>query len=86
MLNKENQTQDVSLYDYLGRAAGSKLGKEVFNHYTQTRRKRVNVREVSTATYNGKICLYPKEYLDSIFINTTESISSLQNLIIQASL
>lgn len=56
----------LSLYDYLGKAAGGTLGKEVaqaaYDAKIQTQQ-----REVSNPAYTGKILLYPKDFLDFYF-------------------
>lgn len=56
----------LSLYDYLKRAAGSELGKQV-----ATRAAELNVgfktRHVSNAKYTGEIMLYPESFLKWYF-------------------
>ena len=56
----------VSLYDYLGRAAGPKLGKDVF---VAAVAKKVNTttKQVSNPVYKGKIVMYPKSFLNEYF-------------------
>ena len=56
----------MSLFDYLGRAAGADLGKKV---YLAARAKGANFsqREVSTKAYTGMVMLYPKSFLDGYF-------------------
>lgn len=61
----ENQEM-LSLYDYLGKAAGSDLGKMVFK-LSQTKKIKVQVKEVSNPVYQGKIVMYPKWFLDEYF-------------------
>ena len=56
----------ISLFDYLGRAAGSELGKKV-NAYSQIREAQVSQRYVENPQYKGKIMLYTKEFLDEFF-------------------
>jgi hypothetical protein len=56
----------LSLYDYLGHAAGSDLGKEVAAAATQAG-IRLETREVSTPNYTGIVYLYPKNFLDFYF-------------------
>lgn len=56
----------LSLYDYLGKAAGSDLGKMVFR-ISQTRKVKVQVKEVSNPAYQGKVLMYPKWFLDEYF-------------------
>jgi hypothetical protein len=56
----------MSLYDYLGRAAGSNLGNRV---YKQAKEQGVSVqtRLISTKNYKGQVLLYPKEFLERYF-------------------
>jgi len=56
----------LSLYDYLGRAAGIKLGREV-NENAQRRSIPINTRQVSNPKYEGIVSLYPKWFLDEFF-------------------
>ena len=56
----------VSLYDYLGRAAGSELGKQVATAAAKAGVKS-EIREVSNIKYTGPIMLYPKSFLDLYF-------------------
>ena len=56
----------MSLYDYLGRAAGIKLGREV-NETAQRRSIPINTRQVSNPKYEGIVSLYPKWFLDEYF-------------------
>jgi len=56
----------LSLYDYLGKAAGEKLGKEVWEVAAQAGIK-TEMREVSNPKYEGKVVLYPKNFLDFYF-------------------
>jgi len=55
-----------SLYDYLGRAAGRKLGREV-NESAKRRCIPTNTRQVSNPKYEGVVSLYPKWFLDEYF-------------------
>lgn len=55
-----------SLYEYLGKAAGSSLGKEVYEAAV-TKGVQVTTHNVSTRTYSGKILRYPKQFLDEYF-------------------
>ncbi len=56
----------LSLYDYLGRAAGPELGKDVF---VAAAAKKVNTitKQVSNPVYKGKIVMYPKSFLNEYF-------------------
>ena len=56
----------VSLYDYLGRAAGPDLGKQVATAAAKAGVKH-EIREVSNIKYTGPIMLYPKSFLDLYF-------------------
>lgn len=56
----------MSLFDYLGRAAGADLGKKV---YLAARAKGASYsqREVSTKSYTGMVMLYPESFLNEYF-------------------
>lgn len=56
----------LSLYDYLGRAAGSALGNKV-NNYAQIRKQPFETRYISNSAYTGNVFLYTKEFLDEYF-------------------
>jgi hypothetical protein len=56
----------VSLYDYLGRAAGPELGKRVAAAAI-AKNIPLNSRYVETKTYTGDVLLYPKSFLDEFF-------------------
>ena len=67
MKNIKNKNMEmVSLYDYLGRAAGSELGKQVATAAAKAGVKH-EIREVSNPKYRGPIMLYPKSFLDLYF-------------------
>jgi len=59
-------TQMLSLYDYLGRAAGPKLGKQVAGAAEKSKQP-YKIKHVFTSTYKGEIMMYPKEFLDNYF-------------------
>jgi hypothetical protein len=63
---KEKIMNMVSLYDYLGRAAGPDLGQEVA---TAARKAGVKgeIREVSNPKYRGPVMLWPTAFLDLYF-------------------
>ena len=61
----------ISLYDYLGRAAGPDLGKQVATAAAKTGVKH-EIREVSNSKYTGPIMLYPKSFLDEYFGGGTD--------------
>ena len=56
----------ISLYDYLGHAAGPDLGKKVAIAASKAGIKS-EIREVSHVGYRGPIMLYPKTFLDNFF-------------------
>ena len=64
-----NKTEDmdmISLYDYLGHAAGPELGKKVAGAAARAGVK-FQMREVSHVGYKGPIMLYPRDFLDNFF-------------------
>ena len=56
----------MSLYDYLGHAAGMQLGEEVARVAIKEGIK-MSSREVSNSKYTGKVMLYPEEFLEKYF-------------------
>ena len=67
MKNIKNKNMEmVSLYDYLGRAAGPELGKQVATAAAKAGVKH-EIREVSNPKYRGPIMLYPRSFLDLYF-------------------
>jgi len=56
----------ISLYDYLGHAAGSELGQKVA---VAARKSGVKgeMREVSNPVYTGPVMLWPRAFLDLYF-------------------
>ena len=56
----------LSLYDYLGKAAGNELGKKVAAAASKARLK-LQTRAVSNPSYAGFVYLYPKDFLDGFF-------------------
>jgi hypothetical protein len=56
----------ISLYDYLGRAAGPELGKRVAAAAV-AKNIPFGSRQVETKSYTGEILLYPKSFLDEFF-------------------
>jgi hypothetical protein len=69
----ENKTEYLSLYDFLGKPAGPGLGKEVYEA-ARTQGIKAQSREVSNPKFEGKVLLYPKDFLDSYFNEPTEDI------------
>jgi hypothetical protein len=66
MMIENNNLKMMSLYDYLGKAAGSELGEKVYTEAIKQDVK-VHVKEVSTRTYRGKIMMYPELFLKGYF-------------------
>ena len=56
----------LSLFDFLGKAAGEKLGKEV-KQEADKQEILTQTREISNPKYTGIIYLYPKEFLEFYF-------------------
>ena len=56
----------LSLYDYLGRAAGSELGLAITNIASKENIP-VSSRVIENKAYKGEVNLYPKEFLDRVF-------------------
>ena len=64
MTEENNLPYMMSLYDYLGKAAGPELGKEVCEVAVKLK-ETIQEREVSNPKYTGKIKLYRREFLDT---------------------
>jgi len=64
---KEKITMEkISLYDYLGHAAGADLGQQVA--YAAAKAGVVTeTRQVSNPVYKGPVMLYPRSFLDLYF-------------------
>ena len=60
------ENQMLSLYDYLGKAAGRDLGNQVYKA-ASAQKVKVTEKQVSNPAYSGKILMYPKSFLDSYF-------------------
>tara|TARA_R110000803_G_scaffold146585_1_gene212326 strand:+ start:461 stop:673 length:213 start_codon:yes stop_codon:yes gene_type:complete len=56
----------MSLYDFLGHAAGGKLGKEVATEAAY-RRIKGGTREIDNPAYQGIVYLYPETFLKEYF-------------------
>lgn len=56
----------ISLYDYLGYAAGTQLGKEVASAATRAK-ETIGKRTISNTRYKGEVLLYRKEFLKEYF-------------------
>ena len=62
----EQPVKMLSLYDYLGKAAGSKLGKKV-SDYAVIRKQKYQVKNIENSAYQGEVMMYTKEFLDEYF-------------------
>jgi hypothetical protein len=62
----ENKTEYLSLYDFLGKAAGEKLGFEV-KQEADKQEILTQTREISNPKYTGIVYLYPKDFLEAYF-------------------
>jgi hypothetical protein len=63
---KEKVMEKLSLYDYLGHAAGADLGQQVA--YAAAKAGVVTeTRQVSNPVYKGPVMLYPRSFLDLYF-------------------
>lgn len=58
----------MSLYDYLGRAAGKDLGGNVAR-YAYSQGSKVEKRKVSNSSYTGEVNLYTESLLTAFFNN-----------------
>jgi len=56
----------LSLYEYLKRPAGSKLGEQVAA-YAKLRKARYGTKQVSNPVYKGYVMTYTKAFLDECF-------------------
>jgi hypothetical protein len=61
----------MSLYDYLGHAAGNQLGKQVAEVATSMGIK-IQTRYVCNPSYTGNVCLYPESFLSLYFKKSLE--------------
>ena len=66
LINKTEIMDMISLYDYLGHAAGSDLGKQVAIAASKAGIKS-EIREVNHIGYKGPIMLYPRTFLENFF-------------------
>jgi hypothetical protein len=56
----------MSLYEYLGKAAGTDLGKQVY--YAAIRNNvKWDKKKVSNPKYIGDVMIYPKSFLEGYF-------------------
>jgi hypothetical protein len=62
----------ISLYDYLGYAAGQELGGKVCKAAIALKEP-IGEREITNTRYKGKVHLYRREFLDEYFSLKKES-------------
>ena len=60
------KTEMLSLYDYLGKAAGKQLGEQVAA-YAKLRKAEYGTKEVNHFGYQGVVQTYTKAFLDECF-------------------
>ena len=60
------ENQMLSLYDYLGKAAGKDLGNQVYKT-ASAQKIQITEKQVSNPVYKGKVLMYPKSFLDNYF-------------------
>jgi 6-pyruvoyltetrahydropterin/6-carboxytetrahydropterin synthase len=65
-METQNSIEMLSLFDYIGHAAGPALGKAVAKAAAQANVP-ILMKEVDTKNYKGKIMMYPRTFLDSHF-------------------
>ena len=56
----------VSLYDYLGKPAGEKIGLEVATS-ARSQGIETQTRQISNPKFEGEVLLYPKDFLELYF-------------------
>ena len=71
----------VSLFDYLGHAAGSELGQAVYETAKRCKEK-MQIRQVATKTYTGKIVMYRKAFLEEYFKSKRDQVSWTTTIVI----
>lgn len=62
----------ISLYDFLGRAAGAELGKKVAEAAARAKQP-IGKREISNTRYKGVVHLYKKQFLQEYFETIKQS-------------
>ena len=61
-----SENKMLSLFDYLGYAAGKELGEQVAR-YAKIRKAKCDTRYVSNPKYTGDVMMYEREFLDEYF-------------------
>ena len=68
LMEEEKQPYMMSLYEYLGRAAGKDLGAQVAQTAVALK-ETIEERPISNPKYTGNVHLYRREFLDEYFGN-----------------
>jgi hypothetical protein len=68
LMEEEKQPYMMSLYEYLGRAAGKDLGAQVAATAVALK-ETIEERPISNPKYTGNVHLYRREFLDEYFGN-----------------
>lgn len=82
---EQNQETLISLYDYLGKAAGPEEGARVYA-VAQKVKETVSSTYVENTRYKGKVMLYRREFLEMYFaikesLELDLSVNALKNYI-----
>jgi hypothetical protein len=72
----EKNQEFLSLFDYLGRAAGGELGKAV-HAVAKKENQPIEARNVETLKYKGTVLLYTREFLDKYFNKSTTDYNNI---------
>ena len=67
-MEQEQKPYMMSLYEYLGKAAGSELGKEVAETAVKLK-ETIQKKYIENTRYKGEILMYRREFLDTYFGN-----------------
>lgn len=67
----------ISLFDYLGYAAGNELGKQVAE-YGKLKNTTFSRRQVDNKKYKGEVMLYTREFLDEFFVTKPSTVPPLK--------
>jgi 7-cyano-7-deazaguanine synthase len=75
-------TDYLSLYDYLGKPAGGKIGQQVIKLAVDFNVPR-NWRRIDNKVYKGNVLLYPKSFLDTlVFTETTVKLKNKRAIVV----
>ena len=68
---EQNGVVFKSLYDYLGKRAGTELGRMVYQT-AKLDKVQMQQKDVANPIYTGKVMMYPVEWLDQYFTRLKE--------------